>query len=86
MARAIIHNSNYASVDECKNAIDRYFLERNQNYKENPKKAGNKIWGKELVEPVFQESNNCKDPKWHKNCNLLIFCYNILKYRIDWRI
>lgn len=64
MARAIIHNSNYASVDECKNAIDRYFWERNQNYKENPKKAGNKIWGKELVEPVFQESNNCKDPKW----------------------
>lgn len=64
MARAIIHNSNYASVDECKNAIDRYFEERNQNYKENPKKAGNKIWGKELVEPVFQASNNCKDPKW----------------------
>jgi len=64
MARAIIHNSNYASVDECKNAINRYFEERNQNYKENPKKAGNKIWGKELIEPVFQESNNCKDPKW----------------------
>lgn len=64
MARAIIHNSNYASVDECKNAIDRYFEERNQSYKENPKKAGNKIWGKELIEPVFQESNNCKDPRW----------------------
>jgi hypothetical protein len=64
MARAIIHNSNYASVDECKNAIDRYFEERNQNYKENPKKAGKKIWGKELVKPVFQASNNCKDPKW----------------------
>jgi len=64
MARAIIHNSNYSSVGECKNAIDRYFEERNQNYKENPKKAGNKIWGKELVAPVFQASNNCKDPKW----------------------
>ena len=64
MARAIIHNSNYSSVGECQNAIGRYFEERNQNYKENPKKAGNKIWGKELVEPVFQASNNCKDPKW----------------------
>jgi len=64
MARAIIHNSNYASVEECKIAIGRYFEERNQNYKENQKKAGNRIWGKELVEPVFQESNNCKDPKW----------------------
>jgi len=64
MARAIIHNSNYSSVGECKTAIDRYFEERNQNYKDNPKKAGNKIWGKELVEPVFEASNNCKDPKW----------------------
>ncbi len=64
MARAIIHNSNYSSVDDCKNAIDRYFKERNENYKKNPKRAGNKIWGKELVEPVFTESNNCKNSKW----------------------
>lgn len=64
MARAIIHNSNYASVDECKNAVCRYFEERNQHYKKNPQKAGNKIWGKELVTPVFSTSNNCKDPKW----------------------
>ena len=64
MAKAIIHNSNYQSVDECKAAIDLYFHERNQFFKENPKKAGNKIWGKELVKPVFSESNNCKDPRW----------------------
>ena len=64
MARAIIHNSNYSSIVDCKIAIDRYFKERNQNFKENPKKAGNKIWGNELVVPVFKESNNCKDPKW----------------------
>ncbi len=64
MARAIIHNSNYSSVVDCKKAIDRYLKERNRNFKENPKKAGNKIWGKEIVVPVFKESNNCKDPKW----------------------
>ena len=64
MAKAIIHNSNYQSVEECKNAIDLYFSERNENFKENPKKAGNKIWGKELVKPVFSDSQNCKDPKW----------------------
>jgi hypothetical protein len=29
MARAVIQNSNYASVDEAKAAIDRYFEERN---------------------------------------------------------
>lgn len=64
MARAIIHNSNYQSVEECKSAIDRYFEERNQGFKDNPKRAGNKIWGKERVKPVFDESNNCKDPMY----------------------
>jgi hypothetical protein len=28
MARAILHNSNYESVDACRGAIDRYFAER----------------------------------------------------------
>lgn len=62
MARAIIHNSDYASAEDCKTAIDRYFLERNQFFKDNPKRAGDKIWGKERVLPVFNPSNNCKDP------------------------
>jgi hypothetical protein len=64
MARAIIHNSDYQSVDECKAAIDRYFAERNEAFRKNPKRAGKRIWGDELVEPVFKESNNCKDPRW----------------------
>jgi transposase len=64
MAKAIIHNSDYASVEECMKAIDRYFSERNQKFKENPKRAGNKIWGKERVKPQFNESNNCKDPRF----------------------
>jgi DDE superfamily endonuclease len=62
MARAIIHNSDYQSVEEAMKAIDRYFIERNQYFKENPKRAGNKIWGKERVPAKFSESNNCKDP------------------------
>jgi len=64
MAKAVIHNSDYQSVDECKQAIDRYFLERNEAYAKNPKRAGKKIWGNEKVEPVFNEANNCKDPRW----------------------
>ncbi len=64
MARAIIHNSNYQSVEECKLAIDRYFEERNQHFKSNPKRAGKKIWGKEREKAVFSESNNCKDPMY----------------------
>jgi hypothetical protein len=64
MARAIIHNSNYQSVEECKGAIDKYYQERNQLYLENPQRAGNKIWGRERVKAIFSESNNCKDKKY----------------------
>jgi transposase len=64
MSRAILHNSNYQSVDECKAAIDRYISDRNKYFVESPKRAGNKIWGGERVEAVFREENNCKDPNW----------------------
>jgi hypothetical protein len=61
---AIIHNSDYESVEQCKEAIDLYFVERNRHFKDNPKRAGDKIWGKERVPPVFSKSNNCKDPNY----------------------
>jgi hypothetical protein len=64
MARAILHNSNYRTVDECKSAINMYFADRNRAFLEKPRRAGNKIWGKERVEAVFKEENNCKDPRW----------------------
>jgi transposase len=63
MARAIIHNSNYKSRDDAVLAIDRYFEERNRHFKEHPRRAGKRIWGKERVPPSFSESNNCKDPR-----------------------
>lgn len=63
MARAIIHNSNYQSPAEAKAAIDRYFEERNAHFEANPRRAGNKIWGKERVPAEFSPSNNCKDPR-----------------------
>jgi transposase len=64
MARAIIHNSDYASVEAAKAAIDRYFAERNDHFQKYPRRAGKKLWGKERVEPEFNEANNCKDPRW----------------------
>jgi len=62
MARAVIHKSNYPSVDVAKSAIDLYFKERNFQFARNPKRAGNKIWGKKRVPSGFSESHNCKDP------------------------
>jgi transposase len=62
LARAVMHNSDYHSVDECKAAITTYFAERNTYFRQHPKRAGKTIWGKELVKPIFSEANNCKDP------------------------
>jgi hypothetical protein len=64
MARAIIHSSDYGSVDEAKAAIDRHFDDRNRHFRQHPRRAGNKIWGKERVPPEFSEGNNCKDPRY----------------------
>jgi transposase len=64
MASAIIQNSDYQSVGAARKAIDRYFRERNQHFRENPKRAGGKIWGKELVTSEFREGQNCKNPRW----------------------
>ncbi|MBM4147011.1 MAG: IS630 family transposase [Nitrospira sp.] len=44
MKRAIIHNSDYGAEAEMKSAISRHFRERNDFFRENPKRAGKKIW------------------------------------------
>jgi DDE superfamily endonuclease len=64
MSRAIIHNSNFENSSEASDSIDRYFLNRNEFYKIHPKRAGRKIWQHETCEAVFQEENNCKDPRY----------------------
>jgi transposase len=64
MARAIIANSNYGSVDEARAAIARYFQERNEKFRLKPKRAGGKIWGMEREPAQFASSNNCKDPRY----------------------
>jgi transposase len=64
MSRAIIHNSDYDSLNAAKEAIDLYFRKRNEHFLSNPKRAGHKIWGKEPVASEFQEGQNCKDPAY----------------------
>jgi transposase len=44
MKRAVVHNSDYQSVEEMKTAISTHFRERNEFFKHNPKRAGKKIW------------------------------------------
>jgi hypothetical protein len=64
MARAIIHSSDYKSVDAAKAAIDRYFEDRNANFLQHPKRAGKTIWGNEREPAAFSDANNCKDPRY----------------------
>jgi hypothetical protein len=65
MARGIIHNSDYYSVEATKEAIDRYYAERNEHFRVHPKRAGRKIWGQERVQSEFHQANNCKDPLYY---------------------
>jgi hypothetical protein len=64
MSRAIIHNSDYGSLNAAKNAIDLYFRQRNEHFLRDPKRAGYKIWGQERVPSHFQEGQNCKNPAY----------------------
>jgi len=64
MARSIVHNSNYESVEEARGAMDRYVLDRNEHFRQYPKRAGAKIWGQERVVSKFSDAHNCKDPSF----------------------
>ncbi len=56
MKNAVIHLSDYQSEDQMKTAISRHFVERNQHFKDNPKRAGRKIWEVDF----FQDMNNLR--------------------------
>lgn len=61
LAKAVIHNSDYTSTDECKAAIDLHFTTRNLHFQASPKQAGRKIWGKELVKAHFSETHHTRN-------------------------
>jgi hypothetical protein len=44
MKRAVVHHSDYSDVPEMKTAISRHFVERNEHFRKNPRRAGKKIW------------------------------------------
>lgn len=53
MSRAVIHNSDYKCTEDMKLGISRHFNQRNQHFKDHPKRAGSKIWEMD----AFQELN-----------------------------
>jgi transposase len=61
LAKAVIHNSDYQSPEECRQAIDQHFATRNQHFLDNPKRAGHKIWGQETTTPEFKDTHHTKN-------------------------
>jgi transposase len=64
LARAVLHNSDYTSLEQAKAAVARYLDDRNAAFRINPRPAGKSIWGKERTPVMFSDENNCKDPRW----------------------
>lgn len=62
LARAVIHNSDYPTVEAARAAVDQHLADRNEHYRVHPARAGKSIWSKERVPSIFSEANNCKDP------------------------
>src|SRR5262249_12870856 len=44
MKRAVVHDSDYESIEEMKMAISTHFCDRNNFFRNNPRRAGDKIW------------------------------------------
>jgi transposase len=64
MARAVIHNSDYATVADAQAAITRYLEDRNRSFAAAPRRAGRSIWGQERIPAAFAVTNNCKDARY----------------------
>jgi hypothetical protein len=62
MKRAVIHHSDYQTEEEMKLAISLHFQERNKFFKENPKRAGKKIWEIDF----FRDYDNIKSGSYKK--------------------
>lgn len=56
MKRAVIHNSDYRSPQDMKAAVSGHFQERNEFFKDNPRRAGKKIWEIDF----FRDTNNLR--------------------------
>lgn len=62
MMRAVVHHSDYQSVVELKTAVSCHFVDRNAFFKENPRRAGQKIWDVDF----FHDTNNLRSGNYRE--------------------
>jgi hypothetical protein len=60
MARAVIHNSDYQSIEKAKAAIDRYFLERNDYFTSHPSGQDGRFGAKSVSSASFRKRTTAK--------------------------
>jgi transposase len=62
MKKAVIHHSDYQNAHEMKSSISRHFRERNAYFKDNPRRAGKKLWEIEFFrDPRTLASGNYRE-------------------------
>lgn len=62
MKRTVIHNSDYQSEEEMKTAISKHFVQRNNFFMRNPRRAGKKIWEIDF----FKDYNHIRSGNYRK--------------------
>ena len=62
MKRTVIHNSDYQSEEEMKTAISKHFVQRNNFFMCNPKRAGKTIWEIDF----FKDYNHIRSGNYRK--------------------
>lgn len=62
MKKVVIHHSDYQNVHEMKTAISQHFRERNAYFKDNPRRAGKKLWETDFFrDPRSLKSGNYRE-------------------------
>lgn len=64
MARAILHNSDYPTLEDCKAAVTRYFSGSRRSFPQGSQACRKSDLGEGTSLVHLHETNNCKDPRW----------------------
>ena len=65
MKRAVVHHSDYPDVSAMKKAISLHFADRNSHFKDNPKRAGKKIWDLDFFDDTDNIRSGINDRSGH---------------------
>jgi hypothetical protein len=71
MKKTVIHHSDYQSAHEMKSAISQHFRERNAHFKDDPRRAGKKIWEIDFFRDHRNLPSGNRANAWRWVCGLM---------------